>query len=194
MAVLLAALFFWGCDKASEDSAGADLIELKLIVDQKNLHWDKTGDYGGVVIQSYTPDLSGNLKAVRVAIDGRENTRELLIVLRKSDAQGFPMGRVLASGVVDIHPNKKVGVVWHEVTFKSPYHQSRGESLCLSFTPSVIKTGEFGYFEYAYSYKNRYTAGRLNSGRRGRKIREDDGKDLCFSTIVESRMVNGICE
>lgn len=159
-------------------------VELVRVVDQSNKLWDKTNDYGGTLTQTYSAGMDADVVAVRVAIEARENTRELLVTLRNVDEYGYPKGEVLASGVVDVVAKDNAEVVWHEVTFDHPYHQEVGENLCLSLTPSSIKSEDYGYFEYAFSYKNKYTEGRLNSGSRSRRIPSDDGKDLCFEIIV----------
>lgn len=184
LACALGSLSIPACDDPGEETSEKNT--LRHVVDQQNDKWDATNDYGGTVVQSFKAGVQGDIQAVRVALEGRENTRELLVTLRKADDAGFPMGKILASGVVDVAPRDKPETFWHEVTFENPYRQSPDEELCICLTPSVIKTGSYGFFEYAYSYKDKYPHGRLNSRQRGRKTIPDDGKDLCFAVIVNA--------
>lgn len=174
-----------GC-KPRDDRAepGESAPELISVVDQDNLEWDGKNDYGGTLVQTFTPQLGGEIESIRVALEGRENTRELLVTLRRVDGYGFPVGEVLASAVVDVVAEEEPRVRWYEAVFENKYCARRHETLCIGLMPSAIKSDSYGYFEYAYSHKDKYKGGRMNPRGRGRKTRDDDGKDLCFAVVV----------
>ena len=162
----------------------AELPKVKRVGGAGNLTADKTADYGGTPSQSFKPERSGKAVAIRLLIEGRENPRDLLVLLRNADMDGFPTGKVLASGLVNIPVSKVHEADWHELHFNHPVNISRETKYAFELMPSTSHQG-YGYFEYAYSIGDKYPAGRLHTGTLGRRVPEDNGNDLCFQLVLE---------
>lgn len=176
--IILCCAVFPGCNEKTE------IPKVKLVDGAGNMTADKTADFGGNPSQSFKPVRSGTAVAIRLLIEGRENPRDLLLLFRKADLNGYPTGKVLASGLTTIPVAENHEAGWHEVTFDHPVSISHETIYALELIPSTPHSG-YGYFEYALSNKDKYPAGRLHTRSPSRRVPEDDGTDLCFQLILE---------
>ncbi|MEM9238070.1 MAG: hypothetical protein AAGB14_14960, partial [Verrucomicrobiota bacterium] len=157
---------------------------LKSIVGVSNLELSKSNDFGGVLSQSFVSLRSDRITALRFLIEGRENPRDLLVLLRHADENGYPIGEVLASGLGTVIPGEKGEATWHEIALATAFEAKQGVRYSLELMPSKPHHG-YGYSEYAYSLKDAYPGGRLHTRGFSRKVPEDRGEDLCFAVIYE---------
>lgn len=156
----------------------------KLVTGVANDAPHETGDFGGVISQSFRCARDGRANAVRFFIEARENPRDLLVLLRRADEDGYPIGKVLASGLATVAPGDAGEAVWHEVLLEGDTVLEADTGYALELSPSTPHGG-YGYFEYGYTMKDRYPEGRLHLRGHGRRESPDDGRDLAFAVILE---------
>lgn len=174
----LVALCLFGC------KGEPPVPKMKLVEGAGNLVANDTADFGGILSQSFKPVISGHGVSIRLLIEGKENPRDLLAVIRKADANGYPTGDVLTSGLATIPVSLDGEAHWQEIHFNKPYKFSHEANYTFEAIPSAPDES-FGYFEYSYSTGNAYPPGRLHPNQPSRRVPEDVGKDLCFRLITE---------
>lgn len=181
---LLLPFFLCAVFSCKREKPVAEGPNFRLILGVENSESSKTNDFGGVISQSFGNSRNGVIVAVRFLIEGRENPRDLLVLLRHADENGYPIGEVLSSGLGTIIPSEERKAVWHEIQLSDAFEATEGESYCLELISSKPHYG-YGYSEYAYSLMDAFPNGRLHTRGFSRRVPEDQGEDLCFAVVYE---------